>query len=244
MHGAGVIELREQDGGVGAALHLDDRRDEDEAVARGRALFDLDLDLRPVVEALQDDPLIGPSVRATPGRRVPGVVDPNELAIRAVLGQQVSVAGAATLAGRIAADCGEPLAQPVGAVTHLFPTAEQVAALMTTTQLSLAHPKEIIDEYLTRSFHSIFLRPISPYGFAVRTRQKTGYDMDAFLEFYKTGLDHILQINRNGYHLVFWNQRALQNFRGEKPAKFGGNNDETFDNFDAKQWKDTVQQLD
>ena len=46
------------------------------------------------------------------------------------------------------------------------------------------------------------------------------------------------------YHLVFWNQRALQNFRGEKPAKFGGNNDETFDNFDAKQWKDTVQQLD
>ena len=46
---------------------------------------------------------------------------------------------------------------------------EQVAALMTTTQLSLAHPKEIIDEYVARSFHSIFLRPISPYGFAVRT---------------------------------------------------------------------------
>jgi uncharacterized damage-inducible protein DinB len=46
------------------------------------------------------------------------------------------------------------------------------------------------------------------------------------------------------YHLVFWNQRALQNFRGEKPPKFSGNNDETFNNFDAKQWNDTVHQLD
>jgi AraC family transcriptional regulator, regulatory protein of adaptative response / DNA-3-methyladenine glycosylase II len=128
-HGAGVIELREQDGRVEAALHLDDERDEDEAVARARALFDLDLDPRPVIEALQDDALIGASVRAAPGRRVPGVVDPNELAIRAVLGQQVSLAGAATLAGRLVADCGEPLAQPVGAVTHLFPTARRIAHL-------------------------------------------------------------------------------------------------------------------
>jgi AraC family transcriptional regulator of adaptative response / DNA-3-methyladenine glycosylase II len=60
---------------------------------------------------------------------VPGVADPDELAIRAVLGQQVSLAGAATLAGRLVADCGEPLARPVGAVTHLFPTAGAIAAL-------------------------------------------------------------------------------------------------------------------
>jgi len=80
--------------------------------------------------------------------------------------------------------------------------SEQVAALMTTTQLSLAHPIEIIDEYVARSFHSIFLRPISPYGFAVRTRRRTGYEMDAFIDFYKTGLDRILDINRKGYHLV------------------------------------------
>jgi hypothetical protein len=46
------------------------------------------------------------------------------------------------------------------------------------------------------------------------------------------------------YHLVFWNQRAVQNFRGEKPPKFSGNNDETFNSFDAKQWNDTVHQLD
>jgi uncharacterized damage-inducible protein DinB len=46
------------------------------------------------------------------------------------------------------------------------------------------------------------------------------------------------------YHLAFWNQRALQNFRGEKPPKFSGNNDETFNNFDTKRWNDTVRQLD
>lgn len=79
---------------------------------------------------------------------------------------------------------------------------EQVAALMTTTQLSLQHPREIIDEYVRQSFHSIFLRPISPYGFAVRTRRRTGYEMDEFLDFYKTGLEHILEINRKGYNLV------------------------------------------
>ncbi len=127
--GAGVLELRERDGQVEGRLYLDDQRDEHEAVTRARVLFDLDLDPRPVIAALQDDPLIGASVRAAPGRRVPGVVDPNELAIRAVLGQQVSLAGAATLAGRLVADCGEPLAAPVGAVTHLFPTAERIADL-------------------------------------------------------------------------------------------------------------------
>jgi AraC family transcriptional regulator of adaptative response / DNA-3-methyladenine glycosylase II len=68
-------------------------------------------------------------VRAAPGWRVAGVVDPDELAVRAVLGQQVSLAGAATLAGRLVADCGEPLKRPVGAVTHLFPTAAQIAEL-------------------------------------------------------------------------------------------------------------------
>jgi hypothetical protein len=46
------------------------------------------------------------------------------------------------------------------------------------------------------------------------------------------------------YHLVFWNQRALQNFRGEKPAKLSGNNDDTFNNFDARHWNDLVHELD
>lgn len=77
-----------------------------------------------------------------------------------------------------------------------------VAALMTTTQLSLEHPIEIVDEYVKRQFHSIFLRPISPYGFAVRSRHKTGYETRAFLEFYKKGLQRILEVNFGGYPLV------------------------------------------
>jgi hypothetical protein len=46
------------------------------------------------------------------------------------------------------------------------------------------------------------------------------------------------------YHLLFWNRQNLMTFQGEKPEKFSGNNDETFDKFDGKQWSDTVKQLD
>jgi His-Xaa-Ser system radical SAM maturase HxsB len=77
-----------------------------------------------------------------------------------------------------------------------------VAALMTTTQLSLQHPIEIIDEYVRQGFHSIFLRPISPYGFAVKSKGKTGYQFNDFLNFYRTGLAHIIEINRRGYDLA------------------------------------------
>jgi His-Xaa-Ser system radical SAM maturase HxsB len=79
---------------------------------------------------------------------------------------------------------------------------EHVAALMTTTAASLDHVTDIIDEYVRRDFHTIFLRPISPYGFAVKTKDRTGYEMEQFLEFYKNGLAHILDINRAGYRLA------------------------------------------
>lgn len=78
---------------------------------------------------------------------------------------------------------------------------DRVSALMTTTRLSLQHPVEIIDEYVRLGFHSVFLRPISPYGFAVRSAKKTGYETEAFLEFYKRGLEHILDLNRQGYFI-------------------------------------------
>ena len=78
---------------------------------------------------------------------------------------------------------------------------EHVAALMTTTRLSLDHPIEIIDEYVRLGFRSIFLRPISPYGFAVRTHAKTGYETERFLDFYKKGLAHIIELNRQGVDL-------------------------------------------
>ena len=51
-------------------------------------------------------------------------------------------------------------------------------------------------------------------------------------------------VGQLAYHLVFWNRRNLQVLRGEKPEKFSGNNDETFDKFDTKSWNETVQQLD
>jgi His-Xaa-Ser system radical SAM maturase HxsB len=79
---------------------------------------------------------------------------------------------------------------------------ESVAALMTSTAGSLDHVTEIVDEYVRQDFHSIFLRPLSPYGFAVKTQHRTGYEMEKFLDFYKKGLDYILQINRGGYYLA------------------------------------------
>ena len=51
-------------------------------------------------------------------------------------------------------------------------------------------------------------------------------------------------IGQLAYHLLFWNARELQKLKGEKPAQFSGNNEETFDNYDAKAWKDTVEKLD
>jgi AraC family transcriptional regulator of adaptative response / DNA-3-methyladenine glycosylase II len=68
-------------------------------------------------------------VAARPGLRIPGHVDGNELAARAILGQQVSVAGARTLAGRLAAAHGRALATPVGTLTHEFPAPDVIAGL-------------------------------------------------------------------------------------------------------------------
>jgi AraC family transcriptional regulator of adaptative response / DNA-3-methyladenine glycosylase II len=127
-HGRAVAEIRPLGERLALRLHLDDPRDEAEAVARVRAMFDLDADPDVIGEALGVDPLMRRLVEAAPGRRVPGAADPHEIAIRAVLGQQVSLAGAATLAGRLVAAYGERLADPVGAVTHTWPTADALAA--------------------------------------------------------------------------------------------------------------------
>jgi len=126
-HGSGVVSLRAGDKAVATRLWLDDARDLDTAVAATRRLLDLDTDPAPIIDTLGRDHLIGAIVQDAPGRRVPGVVEPNELAIRAVLGQQVSLAGAATLAARLVRAYGEPLETPVGAVTHLFPSAAALA---------------------------------------------------------------------------------------------------------------------
>lgn len=80
--------------------------------------------------------------------------------------------------------------------------ADRIAALMTTTRLSLQYPEEIIDEYVRQGFDSIFLRPLSPYGFAVRTEQQIGYTIEDFLDFYKRALDYILLLNKKGIDFV------------------------------------------
>ena len=126
-HGNGVAEMRALDGVIAVRLRLDDPRDEAESVSRVRAMLDLDADPQAIAEALGADPLLGPFVTDAPGRRVPGAADAEEIAIRAVLGQQVSLAGAATLAGRLVAAHGEPLANPVGSVTHAWPAADALA---------------------------------------------------------------------------------------------------------------------
>ncbi len=79
--------------------------------------------------------------------------------------------------------------------------AECVSALMTTTPASLMRPEEIIDEYVRQGFHSIFLRNLSPYGFAARTRLLRRCTIEDWIAFFKRGLDHILRINAAGYQL-------------------------------------------
>jgi His-Xaa-Ser system radical SAM maturase HxsB len=75
---------------------------------------------------------------------------------------------------------------------------DSVSALMTTTNLSLNHPLEIVDEYYQQGFRSIFLRPISPYGFALKNERKNKYEIDNFLAFYKKALHHIIAYNLKG----------------------------------------------
>jgi AraC family transcriptional regulator of adaptative response / DNA-3-methyladenine glycosylase II len=124
---AGVVELSAGEGFISARYWLEDLRDLAAAMQRSRELLDLDSDPQSVLDALGPDRLLGAFVKAAPGRRVVGHVDGNELAARAVLGQQVSLRGAATLAGRLVAEYGRPLERPVGGVTHVFPTAAALA---------------------------------------------------------------------------------------------------------------------
>lgn len=78
---------------------------------------------------------------------------------------------------------------------------DQVSALMTTTKLSLDYPVEIVEEYFNKGFQGIFLRNISPYGFALRT-EKSKYETDKFITFYKKALDRILEYNFEGHHFT------------------------------------------
>jgi AraC family transcriptional regulator of adaptative response / DNA-3-methyladenine glycosylase II len=129
-HGPAVIQLSPApDGGpsVTARLRLAELRDLGAAVTRCRRMLDLDADPAAVDDVLGADPALESLVCTAPGRRVPASPDAPELAIRAVLGQQVSVAGARTLTARVLAAAGTPLAEPVGTLTHAFPRPAALA---------------------------------------------------------------------------------------------------------------------
>lgn len=128
-NGSGSVALTVDEGFVRADFALDDLRDLTTAVARCRHLCNLDSDPIAVDEALSKDPLLRRVVRGLPGIRVPGAADGFELATRAVIGQQVSVTGASTIAGRLAALAGSPLENPSGGLTHTFPTPAALAQL-------------------------------------------------------------------------------------------------------------------
>ena len=126
-HGTAIAELAPGDGCVQCSLRLADVRDLGVAVARCRRLLDLDADPTSVAAALASDPLLAPLVAARPGLRVPGCVDGTEIVVRAVLGQQISVAAARTHAARIVQRHGELLPAPDGSLTHVFPGAAALA---------------------------------------------------------------------------------------------------------------------
>jgi uncharacterized protein len=75
---------------------------------------------------------------------------------------------------------------------------DRVSALMTTTAASLDRPREIIDVYLENGINNVFLRPLSPYGFAIKTKSHAAYDVDRWLQFYEDGLNYILELNARG----------------------------------------------
>jgi len=109
-------------------ISLEDFRDLPAAVERTRRLFDLDADPVAVDETLARDPLLRRCVEGSPGMRVPGHVDGNEIAVRAILGQQVSVAAARRLAGDLAEKLGRPV-DGGGGLVRTFPDAASIGAL-------------------------------------------------------------------------------------------------------------------
>jgi AraC family transcriptional regulator of adaptative response / DNA-3-methyladenine glycosylase II len=144
-HGAGTVRIEVDDHDqpgqtafVHATFALDDLRDTSAGVERVRRLLDADCDPVAVDEALGRDPLLGSLVQARPGLRVPGHVDGNEIAVRAVLGQQVTVGAARTIAARLTAELGKPVARAEGGLTHLFP---DVATLATLDPADLPMPR-------------------------------------------------------------------------------------------------------
>lgn len=128
-HGFGVVSLSPSARGVSVRLGLTDMAQLPTAIARVRRLLDLDADPVAIDSFLGADPALAPLVARHPGRRIPRSVDAAELAMRILLGQQVSTAAARTHGARVVAAAGERVDTGIDGLTHLFPTPDQLAGL-------------------------------------------------------------------------------------------------------------------
>ena len=136
--GNGIVSLTPEPDHVRCTLVLDEFRDLATAIARCRRLLDLDADPEAVVDALGADEDLSALVAKAPGQRIPRTVDEPELALRVVLGQQVSVKAARTHAARIVSAYGQPVTDTGGGLTHVFPAIEHLAEI---DPAHLAFPK-------------------------------------------------------------------------------------------------------
>ncbi len=136
--GNGVVSLTPQPDHVHCELTLDDFRDLSTAIARCRRLLDLDADPEAVVDVLSRDGQLTALVAKAPGQRIPRTVDESELALRVVIGQQISVKATRTHAARLASAYGSPIDDAKGHLTHVFPSVAQLAELDTA---HLAFPR-------------------------------------------------------------------------------------------------------
>jgi AraC family transcriptional regulator of adaptative response / DNA-3-methyladenine glycosylase II len=136
-NGPGIASLRPGPEYIACQLALTDLRDLAMAISRCRRLLDLDADPVAVADQLSADEVLAPLVAKAPGRRVPRAVDAAEMAVRAVIGQQVSTAAAQTHGARLAARYGEELDDQSGGLSRLFP---DMAVLAETDMAALAMP--------------------------------------------------------------------------------------------------------
>jgi AraC family transcriptional regulator, regulatory protein of adaptative response / DNA-3-methyladenine glycosylase II len=159
LHGhPGFLEVSRQEhkNALQVCVQIDDPRSLSFIIERIRALFDLNADWSVIEKALGADPLLAGAVQAEAGLRVPGCWSGFELATRAILGQQVSVKAACTLAGRIAASFGQRFA-PADGLTHLFPTPE-VLAEADLTRVGLTRARAETIRTLARAVHERRIR--------------------------------------------------------------------------------------
>ena len=170
--GHAIAALRPEVDHVALRLHLHDGRDLATAVARCRRLLDLDADPEAVDTALATDPVLRPLVRAAPGQRLPRTVDEHELAVRVVLGQQVSLSAAATQGRRLAEAHGDAIDDPDGALTHVFPGSDTLAAIdPATLALPRARGRALVGLAAALADGSVVLDPGVDWG---RARAQLG----------------------------------------------------------------------